>query len=234
MIDPLPIHPLPEPEDSIGSWIDRLAIANKVSFKIMFFNITNFAKEIGFLQTLSALTGFQFNQILKIYNEFNSEFWNNLTQCPMKNCNSSHKSIGSLFEHLQNYHKLGITWKQCWFCSNLKRKIKLIVNLNLNYYQEKKRELIKCLHCNYETRSAKTFYYHLIFNHNIYFKWIKCPFCEFRDKYRDPLFMHLIKNHYINTEITWYRCPKCKQNVDLKKVETLKFESNNIFFIIRE
>ncbi|MHA1276342.1 MAG: hypothetical protein ACTSQI_20075 [Candidatus Helarchaeota archaeon] len=111
--EPLPAHPTPHSDKSIGRWIERLADANKATFKLMIFHIADIAKEVGFLQALSDLTRIPLGHIAKLHNEFKPDFWKTPKECPIRDCPYTAKVMRFLFDHLAFIHDLGVIWHEC-------------------------------------------------------------------------------------------------------------------------
>jgi len=174
---PLPAHPPPRPKETIGSWIVRLAHANKTSFKLMFSHIIDISKKYGFISALSEISSISIQQLIKMHNDFKPEFWKNLLQCPIKKCDYDIKTLnyGAYFWHLKKQHKLGLEWIHCLGCPNsTSEKPNLVITLNLKlYYRNGKRilrryeefDLFNCPHCSYNTASEKDFKSHLKLYH---------------------------------------------------------------------
>ena len=104
----LPFHPLPESDESIGQWIDRLANSNKVKFKLMLEYIGSLSKHNGFIQTLNQLTGLSIKEISQMKNEFKSKYWEEYKQCPIKNCKFQTKYRKIIFPHIAFKHNIGV------------------------------------------------------------------------------------------------------------------------------
>jgi len=151
-ITPLPAHPPPESGASIGQWIEKLAEANKTSFRLILFHIIVAAKQIGFLEALAALTRVSITQIQQLSNEFRPTFWEDMKQCPIQNCEyrAKFRPTQTIFRHLRYIHNLGIKWFRC-----------------------------PQPDCEYKTTEKYQLKRHLQNLHNVEFKWHECPFCEY-------------------------------------------------------
>ena len=103
----LPIHPLPRPEDSISSWIKDIATANMTQFLDILRYISKFSRDYGLVNTLNDLTKLSIEQISKLNNDINSEFWKYPNQCPIKKCSYKTKKNSILM----NQSKIQICYK---------------------------------------------------------------------------------------------------------------------------
>lgn len=115
-IKPLSIHPSSQDKDSIGIWIERLAISNKITFDVVFLYITKIAKKMGFFQALKKLTRFTITSLSKHQNEFKSNYWKKPNRCPIRKCKYKNKHRNAIFIHLKNRHKVGTEWFICPKC----------------------------------------------------------------------------------------------------------------------
>ena len=120
----LPVHPPPIYEKTIGEWIETLAEENHISFRAMFLYITKRAKDIGFINTITKLTGVSRSIITKLENQFKMRYWEKKRICIVKGCNFRRRDNYHLFEHLENVLHLGDGW--WYFCRICGFKAKLI------------------------------------------------------------------------------------------------------------
>jgi len=210
LIISLPFHPLPKPKDSIGRWIVRLARANKVSFGLILNFIAKYAKRIGFIQALSDLTRLPVEQIITHSNEFKSEFWNNLKECPIKNCDFARDQIYKIFLHLHDRHNFGVTWYNCPLCEY---KAKLPSQLREHISNIHVRPWFDCPFCGAHLKSDTTLKSHLDWKHNIGFriKWYNCKLCGYRTSSIKLLKIHLQDDHFYEESggIKLRKCPIC-------------------------
>ncbi len=119
-VKPLPAHPPPDPNESIGKWIEKIGNANLIKFNLMLDYIMNFADEIGFEKTLNLLTRFPIKKIIELENEFKEEFWRNCKECPIKGCKYISYNKTNIFYHLAIRHHLGGKWYKCELKSKYK------------------------------------------------------------------------------------------------------------------
>ncbi len=101
---PLPAHPPPKRDDTIFSWMKKLANANECPMKVMFAYVTNRARERGFLEALHLLTRVPIETISMMDNEFRDEFWKYPKQCPFKECDYTTRKKTSIIKHLNKKH----------------------------------------------------------------------------------------------------------------------------------
>ena len=101
---PLPTHPPPDPNESIGKWIEKIGNANLIEFNIMLDYIMNYANEIGFEKTLHLLTRFPIENIIELENEFKEGFWKKYQECPIKECTYISRTKTNIVYHLATRH----------------------------------------------------------------------------------------------------------------------------------
>jgi uncharacterized C2H2 Zn-finger protein len=113
LIKPLLFHPPPDSDDTVASWMDKLAKMNHVRFGTFLSYISNCSKHLGFLQALSVLTLVPIEIISTLHDEFKDRFWNDYKSCPINHCPYKKNSFHEIVHHLMQTHDLGITYFQC-------------------------------------------------------------------------------------------------------------------------
>ena len=102
--EPLSNHPIPHTGETIGKWIERLAIENLIPISYLLNHIGTYARDWGFLETLSKLTNFPLNKIKLLENEFKDKFWEMPLKCPIKGCDYENSNFQ---HHLMKEHSIG-------------------------------------------------------------------------------------------------------------------------------
>jgi len=161
----LPIHPPPNFQEKLTEWVDRLAIANRTPFRIMFRYIGKHSREMGLIDALDFLTGVETKDILKLENDFKPQFWDNPKECPIIDCDYiSKRNYADVYTHLIHHHDLGIEW-------------------------------YNCPHCEHQAKSKWSIKEHLKFIHNIGTTTYQCQECDFNNIDKSVLKRHIRLKH---------------------------------------
>ncbi|TKJ19948.1 MAG: hypothetical protein CEE43_13795 [Promethearchaeota archaeon Loki_b32] len=106
LIKPLPTHPPPDPNESLGKWIEKIGNTNLIEFNIIMDYIMNYIDKIGFEKTLHLLTRCPIDKIIDLENEFKDGFWKNRKECPIKGCKYISHNKTNIIYHLATRHHL--------------------------------------------------------------------------------------------------------------------------------
>ncbi len=206
-IKPLPLHPLPNPNEAIGKWIELLAETNKTSFKIIFLYIKKVVTKMGFFRALTNLTTIPIDQLTNLSNEFAEEFWKSPAKCPIQNCRYINKNTSILFKHLEINHNLGRRYKCPYLDCGFKAVSRADLNKHLQHIHDIDLKWYKCPHCDLKTKSSGIFINHLTdvldpvsvkkylsqinYKSSVLRGWFQCSHCGFKTKSAHLLLGHL-------------------------------------------
>jgi len=208
-IERLLSHPVPRFDESVGSWIERIAADNQIQFNTLYWHILSLAQELGFIQALNKLTDVSVNRIAHLTNEFQRDFWRAPQRCPIKGCDYGPHTPTEISTHLQTEHNLGRNLLRCPYCTHqilqMKRG-KLVKHIKLVHEDEIK-WWGKCPYCDYEPIRRVFLIHHLITDHGLKLPLNDCLYCDYLAKNEFDLKSHLWNAHGVKRE---HQCPQCE------------------------
>jgi uncharacterized Zn-finger protein len=202
------IHPPPEEEETVGTWLDRLSRLNNLHFGVFLEHVKQLARSNSFYKALNILTLYPVEKLEELENEFNEKFWDEPTKCPIKNCVHENELPSNILKHLWGKHDLGVTWYHCPKC---KRKFKAprYLKTHLAKGHGINSTIFRCGidDCTYKTLDKKDLKRHQRYKHDVNVKWHYCPEsnCGHKSKSKPDLTKHLADIHGIGGKV--HECP---------------------------
>jgi uncharacterized C2H2 Zn-finger protein len=233
-INPLLVHPPPEPDDTIASWLERLAKENHMNFGTFLAYIYECSRHLGFLEALHQLTRIHVNIISSMHDEFKENFWEDYKSCPFKDCDYKKDYYYEIVHHLMQTHDLGITWYHCPEpdCDfKAKKKVKLEEHVTKTHDPDA--TLYICEYCDYYITNRKQNLERHVRRVHEKGKFFFCNLCGLQSRTRKDWFNHLRIDHGIWTFISLdptrrddgYHCPYCEEIIQ-ERLELSKHVKN--------
>jgi len=164
---------------------------------MMLAHIASYSVNLGFENTLHKLTRVPVKIISQLKNEFKSEFWANVKECPIKDCDFIGNKPSITFRHVGIHHNLGVHFYNCFHCEFKTKHLKSLKNhlidkhdIDVKWY--------KCPKCEFKTKYSSRLKNHLAYKHDIGVKLYECPECGYKAKHSSSLKRHIAGIHNIS------------------------------------
>ena len=121
-------------------------------------------------------------------------------------CDSKFKQKGSLKQHMQNVHDVGVVWKECGLCDskfkqtgNLKRHMAIAHDVGVVFHH--------CSLCDSKFKYKEVLQRHMLYVHDVGVVFHHCSLCDSKFKLKGNLKAHMAQVHGVG--VVFHQCCIC-------------------------